>query len=203
MSESQKPLSALRLIVGLGNPGRDYQDTRHNVGFMIVDALASQLQAAWTTEKRWDCAVAKFSRGWLMKPLTYMNASGRAAHGLAQFYKIAPAEVLAVYDDVDLPFGTLRFKPKGSAAGHNGLKSMIQHFGGDDFPRLKVGIASPSGRPAGDRMIGHVLGKFSPDEQAGLPTTISRATQAIRTALDSGLDAAMLLFNRKENSPES
>jgi len=94
----------------------------------------------------------------------------------------------------------MRFRAKGSAAGHNGLRSLIQHLGGDDFPRLKVGIAAPSGRPAGDRMVGHVLGKFSPAEQSSLSDIISHAMSAIRTALEDGLDAAMIIFNRKDQT---
>ena len=99
-----------RLIVGLGNPGRDYEDTRHNAGFMIVDALASQLNAPWTNEKRWGCLLAKFHGGWLLKPLTFMNASGHAVQAVCKFYKINTREVLAIYDDVDLPLGTLRLR---------------------------------------------------------------------------------------------
>lgn len=167
---------------------------------MIVDALARQLNASWSHEKRWDCSLAKFSRGLLMKPLTFMNASGRSVQAVSQFFKIPSSEMLVVYDDVDLPLGTLRFRAKGSAAGHNGLRSLIQHLGGDDFPRLKVGIASPSGRPAGDRMVGHVLGKFAAGEQSTVSDTITNAMTAIRTSFEDGLDAAMMIFNRKDQT---
>lgn len=189
-----------RLIVGLGNPGRDYADTRHNIGFMVVDALASQLSAAWSHEKRWDCALAKFAGGWLLKPFTYMNASGEAVSSVCRFYKIEPREVLAVYDDVDLPLGTLRFRMSGSAAGHNGVRSLISHLGGEDFPRLKTGIGAERGRPSGDRMVGHVLGRFSEDEKPAVQQAIRRAVEALRTSLDSGLEAAMSVFNRKEQT---
>jgi peptidyl-tRNA hydrolase, PTH1 family len=187
-----------RLIVGLGNPGRDYEDTRHNIGFMVVDAFATQLQAPWTTEKRWDCALAKFSAGWLLKPLTFMNLSGEAVSAVCRFFKIEPREVLAIYDDVDLPLGTMRFRTSGSAAGHNGVRSLIAHLGGEEFPRLKVGIAPANGRPGGDRMVGHVLGKFSADEKPLVQSAVGRAVEAVRTALASGLEAAMNLYNRKE-----
>ena len=190
-----------RLIVGLGNPGREYEDTRHNVGFMIVDALASQLSAPWTNEKRWDCSLAKFNGGWLLKPLTYMNLSGRAVQAVCKFYKITTREVLAIYDDVDLPLGTLRLRARGSAAGHNGVSSLIEHLGGDDFPRLKFGISDMAGRPAGERLVGHVLGKFSLEERTMLPDVLSRASQAVRTALSEGFEAAMTKFNRKEPTP--
>jgi PTH1 family peptidyl-tRNA hydrolase len=190
-----------RLIVGLGNPGREYEDTRHNVGFMIVDALASQLSAPWTNEKRWDCSLAKFNGGWLLKPLTFMNLSGRAVQAVCKFYKITAREVLAIYDDVDLPLGTLRLRTRGSAAGHNGVSSLIEHLGGDTFPRLKFGISDITGRPTGDRLVGHVLGKFSLEEKAMLPDVLSRASQAVRTALTEGFEAAMTKFNRKEQTP--
>ena len=189
-----------RLIVGLGNPGRDYEDTRHNIGFMVVDALASQLNASWVQEKRWDCLLAKFGRGWLLKPLTYMNASGEAVSAVCRFYKIELQEVLAIYDDVDLPLGTLRFRARGSAAGHNGVRSLISHLGGESFPRLKVGIAAAKGRPAGGRMIGHVLGRFSVDEKPLVQDVINRAMEAVRTALSTGMQSAMNVFNRKEQT---
>ncbi len=201
MSEAVPSSVAIpRLIVGLGNPGRDYEDTRHNIGFMLVDALASQLQVSWTVEKRWDCALAKFTAGWLLKPLTFMNCSGEAASAVCRFFKIDPREVLAVYDDVDLPLGTLRFRKNGSAAGHNGVRSLISHLDGENFPRLKMGIAPAQGRPAGDRMIGHVLGKFSADEKPLVQSALQRATEAVQSALRNGLEAAMNLYNRKEET---
>lgn len=197
MSSGSQPLKP-RLIVGLGNPGRDYEDTRHNIGFMVVDALASQLNAPWSHEKRWDCSLAKFAGGWLLKPFTYMNASGEAVSSVCRFYKLEPCEVLAVYDDVDLPLGLLRFRKEGGAAGHNGVRSLISHLGGGDFPRLKLGIGDDKGRPAGDRMVGHVLGRFTDAERPPLQQVITRAVEAVRASLDSGLDAAMNIFNRKE-----
>jgi len=197
-SRGQPLLVKPRLIVGLGNPGREYEDTRHNIGFMVVDALATQLKASWSHEKRWDCALAKFGAGWLLKPFTYMNASGEAVGAVARFYKITPEEVLAVYDDVDLPLGKMKFRLNGSAAGHNGVRSLISHFGGPEFPRLKIGIGDTDGRPAGERMVGHVLGKFSEEEKPLLQDSIVKAVKAVRYALDAGLEPAMNLFNRKE-----
>jgi len=187
-----------RLIVGLGNPGREYEDTRHNIGFMVVDALATQLKASWSHEKRWDCALAKFGGGWLLKPFTYMNASGEAVSAVSRFYKITPEEVLAIYDDVDLPLGTMKFRLSGSAAGHNGVRSLISHLGGPEFPRLKLGIGDDLGRPAGERMVGHVLGKFSENEKPQVQQSVTKALEAVRHALNSGLESAMNLFNRKE-----
>lgn len=189
-----------RLIVGLGNPGLEYENTRHNIGFMVVDAYANKFGASWNREKRWDCLLAKFSKGWLLKPQTYMNASGQAVSAVCRFFKIHPAEVLAIYDDVDLPLGKLRFRLNGSAAGHNGVKSLISHLGGEDFPRLKVGISAEQGRPAGERLVDHVLGRFSEDESAEVQASVQKANEAVHMALTSGLEAAMNLFNRKEST---
>jgi peptidyl-tRNA hydrolase, PTH1 family len=197
-ASGQPSLEKPRLIVGLGNPGREYEDTRHNIGFMVVDALALQFRASWSHEKKWDCALAKFKGGWLLKPFTYMNLSGEAVSSVCRFHKINPQEVLAIYDDVDLPLGKLRFRLNGSAAGHNGVRSLISHLGGDDFPRLKVGISGEAGRPAGDRMVGHVLGKFSEDERPLLRDSVAKACDAVNHALNSGLESAMNFFNRKE-----
>lgn len=187
-----------RLIVGLGNPGKDYRDTRHNIGFMVVDELARQIGVEFVEEKRWHGLLAKFSGGWLLKPQTFMNESGRSVLGAAQFFKVTPAETLVVYDDIDLPLGRLRMRLSGSAAGHNGMRSLIRTLGTDAFPRLKLGIAATQGRPAGDRMVGHVLGKFRDEEKPALEAVIKRAADAINTALQSGLETAMNLFNRKD-----
>ena len=125
-----------------------------------------------------------------------MNDSGRSVRHVSQFYKVTPGEMLAVYDDVDLPLGKLRLRLSGSAGGHNGMKSMISNLGTEDFPRLKLGIATDTGRPAGDRLVGHVLGKFRDEERSTLNLVIQAATDAIISALQSGLDAAMNRFNR-------
>lgn len=185
-----------KLIVGLGNPGLEYRDTRHNIGFMVVDELARRSGVSFTEEKRWHGLVAKIAGAWLLKPQTYMNDSGRSARAVGQFYKVTPAETLAVYDDVDLPLGRVRMRLAGSAGGHNGIKSMIASLGTDAFPRLKLGIAAESGRPAGDRLVGHVLGKFREEELPSLNFIVQTAADALINALQSGLDAAMNRFNR-------
>jgi len=118
--------------------------------------------------------------------------------GAAQFYKVSPAETLVVYDDIDLPLGRLRMRLSGSAGGHNGMRSLIRTLGTDAFPRLKLGIAAAAGRPAGDRLTGHVLGKFQDDEKPELGIIIQRAADALNAALQSGLETAMNLFNRKD-----
>ena len=190
-----------RLIVGLGNPGREYENTRHNIGFMVLDAFATQQGLSWTRERRWNALAAKFSGGWLLKPQTYMNLSGQAVTAAARFYKVQPEEVLAVYDDVDLPLGRMRLRLKGSAGGHNGIRSMIAHLGGDAFPRLKIGVGEPGGRPAGAKLVGHVLGKFQEDEQAHVQQVIPRVLEAINCALTRGMEAAMNIFNQTDQPP--
>ncbi len=189
-----------RLIVGLGNPGETYRDTRHNIGFMVLDEIARRMGAAFREEKRWTGLVAKFTGGYLLKPLTFMNESGRSVQSVGHFYKASPAQTLVVYDDVDLPLGRLRFRSSGSAGGHNGIRSLISSLGSDEFPRLKVGISPADGRPAGERMVGHVLGKFRAEEQTELQIVIQRAADAVLSAVDRGLEAAMNVFNRQTES---
>ncbi|MDB6004292.1 MAG: Peptidyl-tRNA hydrolase [Prosthecobacter sp.] len=193
-------VNAPRLIVGLGNPGETYRDTRHNIGFMVLDEIAKRMGAAFREEKRWTGLVAKFTGGYLLKPLTFMNESGRSVQAVGHFYKATPAQTLVVYDDVDLPLGRLRFRTSGSAAGHNGIRSLISSLGSDEFPRLKVGIAAAAGRPAGERMVGHVLGKFRAEEQTELQIVIQRAADAVLSAVDRGLETAMNVFNRQTES---
>lgn len=190
-------VNAPRLIIGLGNPGDNYRDTRHNIGFMVLDEIARRQGVVFREEKRWKALVAKFAGGMLLKPLTFMNESGRAAQAVGHFYKTAPAETLVVYDDVDIPLGRMRIRKSGSAAGHNGIRSLISSFGTEEFPRLKVGIAPEDGRPAGDRMVDHVLGTFRAEEQSLLQSVIQRAADAVMSAVDRGMDAAMNVFNRQ------
>ncbi|HRJ11468.1 MAG TPA: aminoacyl-tRNA hydrolase [Prosthecobacter sp.] len=198
-TEAQTP----RLIVGLGNPGPEYRNTRHNAGFMVLDELAGRMGASFAEESRFHGLVAKFSGGWLLKPRTFMNDSGRSVAALARFHKISPAETLVVHDEVDLALGALKFRQSGSAAGHNGIKSLIQHLGTQAFPRLKVGIGSATGRPAGERLAGHVLGGFRPEEWVEMQISIQRAADAVMRALHSGLAAAMNLFNQKPSTPQT
>lgn len=188
------------LIVGLGNPGETYRDTRHNVGFMVLDELAKRLKTTFREEKRWSGLLAKFDGGHLLKPLTFMNDSGRSVQAVGHFFKAPVARTLIVYDDVDLSLGRLRFRSNGSAAGHNGLRSLISHLGTQDFPRLKVGIAPQEGRPTGERMVGHVLGKFRPDEQPTLQDIIQRAADAVSMTLQRGLEQAMNVFNQQQHA---
>jgi PTH1 family peptidyl-tRNA hydrolase len=177
-----------QLIVGLGNPGRQYEDTRHNVGFMVMDRLATATGAAFQSVPKWQSHLAKIPGDgtMLLKPQTFMNLSGRALQQILSFHKWSPEKILVIYDDVSLPLGTLRFREKGSAGGHNGIKSIIQHLHTDAFPRLKVGIG---GSQPGE-MVGHVLGKFAPDERPVLENTLATALGAVQLARSQGLAAA-------------
>ena len=198
VNKTSGSLTKPRLIVGLGNPGKDYRDTRHNAGFMVLDEVAQRMKVEFQLEKRWNSLLARFGNTWLLKPQTFMNDSGTAVAGVARFHKLTAAEALVVFDDVDLPLGTLRLRPSGSAGGHNGMRSIIAHLGTDAFPRLKIGIAPvQAGRPAGEKLVGHVLGRFREEERPAVGEMIQRAADAVMQTLQTGLDAAMNAFNRK------
>ena len=179
----------LRLLVGLGNPGREYEKTRHNVGFMILDRLAQRAGAGFKVQREWRAEVATQGRTIFCKPKSYMNLSGEPLAAVSQFYKVSVNETLVVLDDVALPLGKLRIRPGGSAGGHNGLKSILNHVG--DVPRLRVGI----GAETGGGMIGHVLGRFTAEEMSQLDESIERAIEAIDFACTHGIEAAMNKFN--------
>jgi PTH1 family peptidyl-tRNA hydrolase len=180
-----------RIIVGLGNPGRDYAGTRHNVGFMIADRLAAGARAEFRAEKAWRAEVAKAGGTYYYKPQTYMNLSGESLRPFSDFYKISASEILVVFDDMALPLGKLRFRPSGSAGGHNGLRSIIEHFGTQDVPRLRFGIGGAEPGSA----VGHVLGRFSPAERPLLEESLDRAVEAIHFAEAQGLATAMNAYN--------
>jgi PTH1 family peptidyl-tRNA hydrolase len=182
---------AIKLVIGLGNPGRKYDQTRHNVGFDVLDRMAAEAGAQYANHLKWQALIAKHPLALLMKPQTFMNESGRAAGAALRFYKWQPEEVLVIYDDVSIPLGTLRFRMKGSAGGHNGMKSLIQHFGSEAFPRLKLGI----GAPRSGEMVGHVLGKFSQDEKPEVQNALDIATKAVHCALTEGVGAAANIHN--------
>jgi peptidyl-tRNA hydrolase, PTH1 family len=186
----------LKLLIGLGNPGRQYDGTRHNVGFMVLDRIAGQAGVAFESAPKWQSHLAKLPDGTLlMKPQTFMNLSGRAVQQLLAFHKWSPQELLVVYDDAALALGTLRFREKGSAGGHNGIKSMIELLGTQEFPRLKVGIGGARGG-----MTGHVLGRFLPDELPVLENTLARAGDAVQLARSQGFAAAANQYHAKIDS---
>lgn len=185
--------AVFRLIAGLGNPGRQYAGTRHNAGFFVLDELARRAAVAFQYDSKWNADVASSGGRTLMKPQTFMNLSGEAVVGYARYHRLDPAEVLVVFDDTALPLGDLRIRRSGSAGGHNGLKSIIAHFGTDEIARLRVGIGS-----ATSGLHNHVLGKFSEDELAAINASVSRAADAIVHAREHGLDAAMNIYNKKQ-----
>jgi PTH1 family peptidyl-tRNA hydrolase len=182
--------SPFRLIVGLGNPGREYERTRHNVGFMVLDKMAARSGATWRKEKAWKAEVADFQGVICCKPTSFMNLSGEPVSTVARFYKASPAQTLVVYDDLALPLGKLRLRPDGSAGGHNGMQSVIDHLGTRAIPRLRVGIGEATGG-----MVGHVLGRFAPGELPEMEAALDRAVEAIEIIQTRGLQAAMNQFN--------
>ena len=181
---------SMRMIVGLGNPGKDYIDTRHNAGFMVLDQYASNLGLCFRDEKRWKSKISKNGDCYLIKPQTYMNDSGVAVGQVATYYKIRPTEILVLYDDMDLPLGRLRIRASGSAGGHNGMRSVINHLGTQDFPRLRIGIG------AGVKgTVKHVLGKFRDEERSELEKSLKNAVLALAVIIEQGLPEAMTRFN--------
>lgn len=187
------------LIIGLGNPGDKYAGTRHNIGFEVVDCLAKTWAISLKQERRFQ---AEYGAGfgprrekvYLLKPLTYMNRSGQSMRAALDWLKLSPAQVLVVYDDMDLPVGRLRLRLSGSAGGHNGMKSAIAHLGTQDFPRLRIGIGA-SDRTSDGAVISHVLGNFSKAERATMDAVTDTALRALEKAILDGVEKAMNLYN--------
>jgi PTH1 family peptidyl-tRNA hydrolase len=186
------------LIAGLGNPGKEYRDTRHNIGFMTVDRIAERLGVAFTRTQFKALITDGRYRGqriYLAKPQTFMNASGQALSALIKFYKIPLKNILVAYDDVDLPFETIRIKPSGGSAGHRGMKSIIQQLGTQKFPRLRLGV----GRAYGSKQAAdYVLKPFSKEESEFLSVYIDRAAEAALAFITEGIQHAMTEYNRRE-----
>jgi PTH1 family peptidyl-tRNA hydrolase len=183
------------LIVGLGNPGREYRTTRHNVGFMVIDRLSQTLAARLSrlqSRALVGAAVWEEQKIVLAKPQTFMNLSGQAVSSLVRFYHLPLEQLLVIHDDIDLPFGTLRMRPGGGAAGQKGLISIIEQLGTQEFPRLRIGV----GRPPGQRSAAdYVLGDFSSADQEILTQVLNQAVDAARTFVKFGLSQAMNQFN--------
>jgi peptidyl-tRNA hydrolase, PTH1 family len=189
-------MEKLYLIVGLGNPGAEYAQTRHNAGFAVTERLAERWKISWRQEKRFQARLARADisagRVLLCQPQTFMNCSGQAVSALAGFYRVPVPQLLVVTDDADLPLGLLRLRPSGSSGGHHGLESIEQHLGTRDFARLKVGI----GRQPGAREItGYVLGRFASTEAALADKVFNVASDQVETWLEAGIQKAMSLFN--------
>jgi PTH1 family peptidyl-tRNA hydrolase len=186
-----------QLIVGLGNPEPKYDRTRHNIGFDAVDALASAWQMPWKENKRFQGLLAEGISPYgqkirLLKPLTYMNRSGQAVRAVIDWHKIPIESIMTIYDDMDLPVGKLRMRLSGSAGGHNGMKSIISHLGGQNFPRLRIGIGKSDGK---QETIGYVLGKFSPSETEVIREVLHLSIQAVELSLKEGVEKSMSRYN--------
>jgi PTH1 family peptidyl-tRNA hydrolase len=190
----------MKAIVGLGNPGGEYAGTRHNVGFDVVDEVSRRWGArlrAWKSIA--DVAVVSGRGVVLVKPQTFMNASGEAVSRIVQFHRMEPGDILVVVDEAQLPLGKLRIRSSGSAGGHNGLKSVIHHVG-DEFPRLRIGVGR--GDPQWD-LADHVLSRFAREERAVAAEAVARAADAVETFVEEGIQAAMSRFNGENESRRS
>ncbi|MCK4489237.1 MAG: aminoacyl-tRNA hydrolase [Anaerolineales bacterium] len=188
------------LIVGLGNPGREYRNNRHNIGFMVLDQLAGKMDTSFSKMKMNALMTAvryKGQRIILLKPQTFMNLSGKAAASFIRFYKLPLENLLVVYDDVDLPFQTLRMRPNGGDAGQKGVRSIIKELGTKDFPRLRIGINRPPGRMS---VSSYVLLNFSDQEVETLPFVLDQAADAILAFVELGLNQAMTTYNQSPSN---
>ena len=187
----------IKIILGIGNPGKQYDGTRHNIGFDIIDALAARFGIS-LSDKKWH---AQYGQGFvgsqkviLSKPQTYVNESGKSLQAMMAFYKLSPEDCLVLVDDLNLKFGDLRLREQGSAGGHNGLRDIEQKIG-KQYPRLRVGIGAPKGN-----QVNYVLGKFRPEEQADLQKLVNKASDCADTWLNQGVTPAMN-FNGPLNPP--
>ncbi len=196
----------MKLIVGLGNPGEKYEDTRHNIGFMVVDRLARELgpgQPTWERNAKWNVETAKIGEVVLVRPLTFMNKSGYAVKAVADFYKLDPSDVWVIHDDIDLPLGKIRIRTGGASGGHNGVDSIIRELKTDQFTRFRLGIGrgKEDTKRHTDRNLRHrgvisfVLSHFRDSEAGTFKHLVKRGTEAVRIALIEGIDKAMNRFN--------
>ena len=185
----------MKIVVGLGNPGSQYKETRHNIGFQVVDELARRWNAgAW--KKRYEAEVSEhraIGPVLLVKPQTYMNLSGTAVREAAKFYKTPPAEIVVVHDDLDLPAGRLRIRERGGSGGHRGIESILTQLGSDEFVRVRFGVGRP---PSGWDSADYVLGRFAPEEQDLIREAVTKAADAIEMILKEGAAPAMNRYNR-------
>lgn len=192
----------IRILAGLGNPGREYDGTRHNAGFAVLDLIASRLGVSFSKEPKWDAMVARdpASDLILIKPTTFMNLSGESVCDYARFFRIPAEAVLVIADDVALPLGSLRIRREGGSGGQKGLESVLIHFATEQVPRLRVGVGAAS---EGGDLSSHVLARFRPEEQAAVGESFSRAAEAALCAVKRGLAEAMNLYNGAPTSDKS
>lgn len=194
----------LSLVAGLGNPGRDYEQTRHNLGWVVLDAFVKKRGLAWKPAPQFEAEVARWDLGagrtrWLVKPLTYMNESGRSVAALARYYKLEPESVAAVYDDLTIDLGLIKVTTSGSAGGHNGVASLLAHLGGG-FVRYRLGIGPK--QPPQMELADFVLGKFTPEQQTLVTQKLDHFVQGLDLLLSRGVEPAMNQLNRRDRDPK-
>ena len=191
------------IIVGLGNPGKEYENTRHNVGFDAIDELVDKYnvpESGIQSKAKVGKGVMDGQKILLAKPLTFMNLSGEAVRGLVDYYKVDPeSELLIIYDDISLEPGNIRIRKKGSAGGHNGIKSIIQHLGTQNFQRIKIGVGE---KPKNWDLADYVLGRFSKEDRAIVDATMKNVVHAASLIVQGEVDEAMNLYNKKQTSKE-
>lgn len=196
-------MSAAKLICGLGNPGREYENHRHNIGFRVVDVICRRSHASLDQQK-FEARIGQGrigdQRALFLQPQTFMNSSGSSVAAAMRFYKIGIEQLLVIHDELDLPFGRLQLKAGGGAGGHNGLKSLIDCLASEDFARLRFGIGKPEGFGAKDRVVGYVLSGFGPEERKSISELVDRAADAVDAWCREGLAIAMNRFNRREQT---
>lgn len=186
----------MKIIVGLGNPGREYSETKHNVGFMVVDELARRWNVGnWRKRSNAEVAECRFATEnvLLVKPQTYMNLSGTAVGELARWYKTPEEDIVVIFDDMDIPAGKLRLRMKGGSGGHRGIESLLQHLSKDSFLRLRMGIGRP---PQGWQVVDYVLSRFSAEEAPLMEEAVVRSAEAVECIITQGMNKAMNLFNK-------
>ena len=195
-------MSDVRVIVGLGNPGVQYANTPHSVGFESVDLIASRAGVAWEEKRQHKCAIARISvdgkKVLLVKPLTFMNLSGEAVSSVVRYNNAVPSEVVVIQDDIDLPAGRLRIRQGGSCGGHNGVRNIIERLGTQDFTRIKIGV----GRSGEKSVVSHVLGKFDPQSRKVVDMAVEESVRAAMLVLQQGAQRAMNACNGFDASAE-
>ena len=188
----------MKLIVGLGNPGREYAGTRHNIGFGVIARLSDEYHISLNSKEHKAVCGKGFIEGEkviLAQPQTFMNLSGESVRSIADYYKIEPEDIVVAYDDIDLEVGQIRVRRKGSAGGHNGIKNIISHLGTNEFPRVKVGVGA---KPQGGDLVNHVLGHFSKEDEKKMDEVLDEAVAAVETSVTQDVDVAMNRFNAKK-----
>ena len=188
----------MRIIIGLGNPTREYQATRHNIGFDALTRIADDYGIA-LDEKKHRSIIGRGMIGGekviLVQPQTYMNLSGESVHEVLDFYKLTKEDILVIYDDISLDVGQLRLRKKGSAGGHNGIKNIISHLGSDEFQRVRIGVGE---KPSGWDLADYVLGRFKAEEEEAIREALKKTSKACEVIITEGFEAAMNLYNKRE-----